>query len=237
MTIPRHNNWGYRDKISFWSGSDYEEKFKLNLADPVTQALLKQYQWLEPECITYQFNSHGFRDQQFDNRNCGLAFGCSFTQGVGVAEQDTWPRLLSKMLGIHVWNLGIGGCALDTIYRISEYYIHMLKPKFVVLLVPPPWRVEYATSNTDFELLLPTTLQANNAGSFVKNWFANEVNSILNRKKNIQALSYICQGASTPLYMLDTQKLGNDCCARDLLHPGRQYHLKISDLFNSMISC
>ena len=237
MTIPRHDNWAYRDKISFWSGSDYEEKFKLNLTDPVTEALLKQYQWIEPGCITYQFNSYGFRDQQFDNRDCGLAFGCSFTQGVGVAEQDTWPRLLSEMLGIHVWNLGIGGCALDTIYRISEYYINMIKPKFVVLLVPPPWRVECAMSNIDFEILLPNTLSANNAGSFVKNWFANEVNSILSKQKNIQALSYICQGASVPLYMLDTQELGNDYQARDLLHPGRQYHLKISHLFNSMISC
>ena len=237
MRIPRHDNWAHRDKISFWSGSDQEIKFKLNLANPATEALLREYNWTEPGCITYQFNSHGFRDQQFDNRDCGLAFGCSFTQGVGVAEQDTWPRLLSNLLGIHVWNLGIGGCALDTIYRISEYYINLLRPRFIVLLEPAPWRVEYATSEVDFEILLPNTLQADGAGNFIKNWFANDVNSTLSRQKNIQALKYICHSASVPLYILETQKLGNDYQARDSLHPGRQYHIKISDLFNSIVSC
>lgn len=237
MDIPRHDNCIYQDTTTFWNSSDQENKFKLNLADPATELLLKKYQWTEPDCITYQFNSHGFRDQQFDDRKCGIAFGCSFTQGVGVAEHHTWPSLLSNRLGIHVWNLGIGGCALDTIYRISEYYIDLLKPQFVVLLEPAPWRIEYAKVDGEFEVLMPYTLQADNAGTFIKNWFVNDINSTLNKQKNIQALKYICSSAGISLHTLDSQKHGNDCQARDLLHPGREYHVKISHLFESMISC
>lgn len=235
IDIPWHENSINAGKIIEWNGSDQQNLFEKNLSDPITNSILKINGWDVLGCIQYKFNSHGFRDQQFDSRPCGIAFGCSFTQGVGVPESCTWPSVLSKHLGIHVWNLGIGGCALDTIFRISEYYIDLLNPEFITLFCPPPWRLEYAKKNGIFEVLLPNTLQAENAGDFIQNWFSYDINNHLNQKKNLLALTYICQQKNIPLHVLDTQQCGNDRLARDLLHPGRDHYYKISRLFENMI--
>jgi|APGre2960657404_1045060.scaffolds.fasta_scaffold73489_2 hypothetical protein len=236
MSIPKHDNWAYRNQTVHWNGSDQSAKFKNNFSNPETRKILQDLGLDSPECISYQFNSYGFRDQEFDSRDCALAFGCSFTQGIGIGELDTWPRLLSSILGIHVWNLGIGGCALDTIFRISEYYIKHLKPKYVLLLEPAPWRIEYAVNSDEFEVILPNTLQLLGAGEFIKNWFAHEINSNLNSKKNILGLKYLCSQMAIPLYVLKTQEHGNDCMARDLLHPGKKYHQNMSEMFYSIIT-
>lgn len=235
IDIPWHENLIYAGKIIEWNGSDQQGRFQKNLCDPAARTMLQSHGWHVPGCIEYQFNAHGFRDQPFDSRPCGIAFGCSFTQGIGVPESCSWPALLSRRLGLHIWNLGIGGCALDTIFRISEYYIQLLNPRFITLLCPPPWRLEYAKDDDLFEVLLPNTLQAENAGEFIASWFAYDINNRLNQKKNLLALTYIGHQKNIPLHVLDTQHHGNDQQARDLLHPGRDYHHKIAQLFENMI--
>ena len=139
--IPYQFNFQYRNSIQLWSGTDSRVNFLKNLDDPEKNQLLKLLKWDTCE-ITYQYNSHGFRCTEFDDRPCGIALGCSFTQGVGLPVTTTWPYLLSQLCGIHVWNLGSGGASIDTVFRIFDHYVTKLRPKFVCLLITPAERLE-----------------------------------------------------------------------------------------------
>lgn len=235
-TNPSHLGSIYSGQTLYWHGSDQPNKLQTNLQISDSRSILESQGWHTPKSIVYEFNSHGFRDTEFDDRSCAMALGCSFTEGVGVDIDHVWPRVLSKMLNLHVWNLGIGGCALDTITRLTDFYLDFLRPKMVFLLLPSPWRLEFAKSENEFDVLLPNTLQSQDAGPFIKSWFAFDTNSLWNSKKNLLAIRYLCMEKQIPLFVLDTQQHGNDCLARDLLHPGRKYHSDIAQKFCQLVN-
>lgn len=205
------------------------------MAVPATQQILESQGWHVPNSIMYSYNTHGFRDEDFDDRPCAMALGCSFTQGVGVDGASAWPHRLSAMMDLHVWNLGVGGAALDTIFRIADHYLEVLRPRSVFLLLPSRDRLEYADSDSTFDVLFPNTLQSHAAGDFIKNWFSHEANSKWNQKKNLYAIMHLCDQHRVPLYVLDSQTNGNDCLGRDLLHPGKSYHDIMAKKFFQMI--
>ncbi len=61
-----------------------------------------------------------------------IAFGDSLTQGVGVAQNQNYPSVLSKMLGKDICNLGIAGnTTVDARDRLTQ--VLDLKPKMVFM--------------------------------------------------------------------------------------------------------
>jgi hypothetical protein len=225
-----HYNYAERNTVVNWNGTDTQKLFEKNCADVHARTTLQRLGWLDPNCITYKFNSFGFRDEEFDSRVCGLALGCSHTQGVGLPESSTWPRLLSQLTDVHVWNLGVGGSSIDTAFRLLDRWIEILNPKFVVCCLPDENRVEIfdhtnpvsiIPANTPFQLL-----------PFYKVWVTQKANSVLLKRKNLLAMQQLCDRARIPLRYLDYQELntvdsshdGVDS-ARDLLHFGRGQHL------------
>lgn len=65
--------------------------------------------------VTYTLNSQGYRTQEFKNidwKNSIVVFGCSNVFGVGVDDKDTMPFQLSKITGMPVVNLGMGGSSM-----------------------------------------------------------------------------------------------------------------------------
>ena len=130
MSVPSHFNQQFASTTQLWNGTDSENNFKKNCAVPESRQILEESGWLVPESLTYKFNSEGFRDDEFDQQPAGLAIGCSHTQGVGIKNEHTWPSQLQSMMGQKIWNLGVGGAALDTCYRLLEYWINHLNVKF-----------------------------------------------------------------------------------------------------------
>lgn len=226
--IPYHINCQFKNTTQLWSGSDQEERYLKNLSNLTKREILEKLGWTKSNCITYSYNSHGFRNHEFDNRTCGLAFGCSFTEGVGVDKTHSWPDQLSNLTGLHFWNLGIGGCAMDTVFRIFEFYIDLLNPKIVILLKPPRWRVEYADDKDHYEI---ESVNSDSPDTFLKKWFTYDVNSELNTKKNYLALKTICQERSLPFFAFcpftDLGGTGPHD-ARDLAHPGIESHRRFA---------
>jgi hypothetical protein len=137
VPVRLHGNWDLRSQTVNWSGSDHQNEFNKNCTNPDKFAKLVTLGFDSPESISYTYNQHGFRSPEFDQRPCGIALGCSFTEGVGIPVQHTWPSKLSKMLDVHVWNLGTGGSSIDTAFTFLEYYIDLLDPQFVTICVPP----------------------------------------------------------------------------------------------------
>ena len=213
----RGGNW------QAWSGTDQEENFEQNCLDPKKKNKLKMLGFLEPNCITYIFNHQGFRCDEFDDRPAGLALGCSFTEGVGIPVDDTWPAVLSGLIGQHIWNLGIGGGAMDTCFRMLDHYIDVLNPKFVVLCQPPAQRFElfdrYNNSRVFIANHFPPFTEIYK--TFAEEWMANDVNTETNSRRNLLAMQFRCQKRNIPFFTFPNHPdLRKDSFGRDLVHPG-----------------
>jgi len=219
---------------SKWAGSDNEAEFEKNIKDPDRYQLLKSHGWLDPDVITYKYNRYGFRCDEFDDRPAGIALGCSHTEGTGVREQDAWSSILSKLLGVHVWNLGVGGSSLDTAFRVLEYWLPKLTPKFVAICIPYVARMELFVSDGIHRQDNPINLghwPSNVAryNTFYQEWAVSDANMIMLRRKNLLAIQQLCDKANTALVVEESDVIVYNMsvvrsCARDLMHPGAKNH-------------
>jgi hypothetical protein len=226
-TVPYVNGIRFKNTVQKWFGTDSQERFLSNLQDKKSNSLLRSLSW-DTADITYSFNSNGFRDQEFDNRECGIAIGCSFTLGVGLPLNATWPYMLSQYTGIHVWNLASGGASIGTVFRIFEHYFVKFKPKFVCILMPPSSRFEFKDHNNNFSIIQP--LVPGTHVLFAKDWLSQEFNGIIDRKKTMLAIDNICKHFNVPLVFNDSDSQNNfdqfrasNDLARDLMHGGVKY--------------
>lgn len=127
-------------KNQLWSGSDTEDS---HLRSEKTHP--EKFRYWKDRSINYNYNNLGFRsDFNFKPGMKGdLYLGCSFTEGIGLPLECTWPSLLSTELGTRGFNLGTGGYSIDTCFRyLVAAHNFGLKFKRVFLLVPPPNRYE-----------------------------------------------------------------------------------------------
>ena len=187
--------------------------------------------------ITYKYNSQGFRDDEFDQQPAGIALGCSHTQGVGIHAAHAWPGQLQRMLGQKIWNLGVGGAALDTCYRLLEYWIENLNVKFVVCAVP--FISRYEVFNNNWSNILPSMpLEINNLDWLVgyqKNYLLYDQNGELNQRKNIQVMQYICDKHGVPFYYDLMKGFVDEKLARDLQHCGADTQERLANKFFNII--
>lgn len=117
-----------------------------------------------PNDISYKFNSNGFRSDEFDIESSKriLFMGCSFTFGVGLPLEHTWPHILLTLIknntgyNIPFWNLGAGGCGLDLQTRMYYHYGLKLKPQLVFAYFPDYRRELYVNDEVVLSLFLPS---------------------------------------------------------------------------------
>jgi hypothetical protein len=231
--IPAHFNQHFASTTQFWTGCDSQERFEENCKIEKHYEKLKELGWLDGQALTYQYNSEGFRDSEFDQQPAGIALGCSHTEGVGIHAEHAWPRQLQNLLGQKIWNLGVGGAALDTCYRLLEYWIEHLNVEFVVCAVPGISRYE-VFANNNWSTILPSEEFWPNMRwltRYQQNYISYDQNGELNRRKNLQAMQYICDKHSVPFYYDLMEDFGDAALARDLLHSGPGAHEKLAKKF------
>ena len=237
MIPPTHFYQQFASTTRLWDGTDSEENFKANCSVQENYKKLKDLGWLEPNIITYKYNSQGFRDEDFNQQPAGIALGCSHTMGTGVPVEHVWPQQLQNLLGQKVWNLGSGGAALDTCYRFLEYWIEHLNVKFVVCAVPGIFRYEVFDNNW-LSILPSMPLEINNLGWLVgyqKNYLLYDQNSELNRRKNLQAMQHICNKYNIPFYYDLMEDFTDAKLARDVLHCGTDTQERLANKFFNII--
>jgi hypothetical protein len=235
--IPTHFYQQFASTTRLWDSTDSEENFKANCAIEENYKKLKDLGWLEPNTITYKYNSQGFRDDEFDQQPAGIALGCSHTMGTGIRIEHAWPSQLQNLLGQKIWNLGSGGAALDTCYRLLEYWIENLNVKFVVCAVPNISR--YEVFNSKWLNILPS-MPLNIKGfdfleEYQKNYLLYDQNSELNQRKNLQVMQYICDKKGVPFYYDLMKGFVDSALARDLLHCGIDTQEKLANKFFNII--
>ena len=221
----RHNNYTYKGETLYWKGTDTKELFNQNCLDPRKKELLQRLGWLDPDIISYVHNSFGFRDEEFDDRPCSIALGCSHTEGIGIPEFYAWPKILSKLTGIHIWNLGVGGSSIDTTFRLLDHWLPKLKPKFVVLCSPNMNRVEIFDSTNPVSILPNMYEHVEHLRDYYKVWATSEYNNQVLKRKNLLAMQQLCHQVDIPFRYLDHMTSFRGAGhARDLMHYGVNAH-------------
>ena len=242
-TAPLHYGQQYAGQTLLWMPTDTEEHYHKLMQDPGYAQYIHEQGWDRDGAITYKINSDGFRCAEFDDSACIMAFGCSFTVGIGLPLESIWPELVGRELGLRVANMSWGGYSADSCFRLAEYWIPRLRPQLVVMMAPPEERFEFLWDpdqvpahqrTVGFEIVMASQDIAVRNSDLIRHWFGNKENHRLNSQRNRLAIERLCQ-------VLDIQcvtdsimrhmwwsreKIGH---ARDMMHGGPPAHIAIAE--------
>ena len=96
--------------------------------------------------FSYSINRIGFRGKIPSNKDCIGFFGCSFTFGEGVAEEDIFPNIVSNHLKKEPLNLGMLGYSAQQIIQLFHAANRVYNMTHAVITLPGPERFHYITS-------------------------------------------------------------------------------------------
>jgi len=131
----------FTNYVDYWAFNDDEETYNYNVKNRYND--LKSNGWLDSKkSIEYKFNKWGFRSDNFDSTGGVLFLGCSHVVGVGLAVSDTFSYIVGKQVNLPIYNLGITGGSNCAAFRVADYWIPKLKPKFVFMLQTYDERLE-----------------------------------------------------------------------------------------------
>ena len=102
-----------------------------------------------PYKISYDFNSRGFRDQEWpsDLKDAIWCIGDSFTVGIGSPIEHTWPYILSEKTGKRCINVSMGGASNKWIARIVKLIQEEIAPDEMIVQWSYLWRDELPDSS------------------------------------------------------------------------------------------
>jgi len=220
----------------YWSGSDNFENYLKKSQDPIMRVQLSRAGWFDSAgrlatTIDYRLNHHGFRCDHF-NESEGIAFfGCSFTYGVGIHENQTWAHHVAQHYSTKCWNLGLPGQSLNpgVFYALNYLDEDLPNIKAIAVLEPPPGRIPvYGTLPSGAAMVLSNLLQIieneSSSDTLLASVLANQLTltSEMDRIKNIKALQLIAKSRNIPLVRMSTvDSYGNfQSDARDGSHFG-----------------
>jgi hypothetical protein len=239
-----HCVYGYNEypidtetKIINWYPLDTEEKFIYNLNHNYEKLL--ENNWIDKK-INYCINKYGFRSTMFNKSSDALFFGCSNSFGIGLPEDYIWTTMIKNELNISGYNLSVPGGSMDSIFRLSNYWIEKLKPKFIFILEPDPSRKEYILKNELFHLVpKPPKNEKDTASKNLREIYESQIVSDsevkINYIKNRLSIESLCKYRHIKLISLSSFEhfytFNGKMLARDLLHLGRDYHVNITQKF------
>ena len=98
--------------------------------------------------LEYNFNSLGYRTKELTglNHDYILVFGCSYTEGVGLYEEEIWCNKIAQMYGLDVINLAKAGTGPDIIALNTHLFVKnkIVLPKCVLIQWPQSSRKSFA---------------------------------------------------------------------------------------------
>lgn len=106
-------------------------------------------QW--PHKVNYNYNSRGFRDQEWpqDLKSAVWCIGDSFTVGIGSCFEHTWPQALSQHSQRRVINVSMDGASNEWIARqVCDAY-DLAQPRNIVIM----WSYLHRRENSNLDLL------------------------------------------------------------------------------------
>jgi hypothetical protein len=104
----------------------------------------------------YTYNEIGFRGNSTLNSGYKImSVGSSYTEGIGVNDNETYSYYLSKLIGGVDLNFGYSGRSNDYIARTILTFTDKIKPDFVNVMYTYPTHREFYTKNGGIEPYAP----------------------------------------------------------------------------------
>lgn len=212
----------------YFSGTDTKELYERNL-------LSQSKNWYyRNNPVRYTLNSWGYRTKEFKNidwANSVVLFGDSFVFGVGVDDRETISYQLEQIIGRPVINMGVGGTSMC--YSLNNSSI--LRDGY-----PTPKAVVHLWTNYDrttfYRKRSLISCGAWNVGdfSFTKEWTSDVHHGMTNALFIAKISRWLWKDTKyfEASYFKETAKLLK--CpyietldkARDIIHAGKESHLK-----------
>ena len=223
-----------------WSSYDSEFIFNSNWA--YRRKEMEEHGYGKDD-IDYTHNSHGFRCEEFSKAESILFLGCSNAYGTGLPIEETWTYKVAQRMGMPYYNLGRNGAAADTCYRLLKENIKYLNPKYIIFRVPYFDRIEIIIDGA-YHVLAHWYIDSERNGTITpelqeywKFWYKNKENRIINRQRNIDAVSYIAAEVGANLFSVADEDMitaiykdGYQDKSRDLVHVGGESNSAWADM-------
>lgn len=205
----------------------------------------------------YYINKYNFRGKWNLNSKKPMAgfFGCSFTFGEGIAEEETFADIVSYKCGLNGLNFGIGGSSLDRIARTFAAAANVLDLEYAIFTLPawrrrmhinehgqiinliPQWphenykKISKQLTELDDEFYVTSSIST-------VEWIVS-VAKLHNIKIILSSWDYPLTGVLKKMYpdiTIDPFPNIDDKCARDGMHPGTKsqaaHARQITRMFN-----
>ena len=104
--------------------------------DTLEECVDKHYFINYNKIISYNYNSRGFRDVEWKDKNlseCIWCFGDSFTVGLGQPQNEIWSNILAKESHQPTINVSLDGASVNWITRQIIYVLKEIHPKNIVI--------------------------------------------------------------------------------------------------------
>lgn len=160
--------------------------------------------------IEYQYNSRGFRDQEWpDNaqelRDAIWCIGDSFTVGIGSPITHTWPFQLSKITNRRVINVSMDGASNEWIARTTEKVVQAIDPTQIVIM----WSYIHRREHSDTSIIDEHRRMHNSNCTEHDDWI-----NFLDCKKRVDLITNSVQFA-IPFFCPSQQTLLSELIAND----------------------
>jgi len=209
----------------------------------------------------YRYNSMGHRNafnlKDLPDREFGIAFGCSFTEGIGLKEENIFHQKVSRDIDLPIYSCAISGASNDVSYWNFTQIMRRYKPAVVLYQLTSSTRFlmnAHAHNKIQFTFGI-----LNDKPEFLSDMFdfaalANKLKyDTLRTQMQMQSVKTLCKVTNTKLVFLDVFNEFNSpdklilpifkdigCVslagierdeARDRWHSGINYHKHIADQF------
>lgn len=170
----------------------------------------------DPKEVLYYFNEWRYRGRITPGIGVNASFGCSHAMGYGV--QTPYAEI------IEFANIGWSGSSNDAIARLAYTYCNAFDPPAIVVLWTYPQRREHIMPDGSMEKFRNQSVP----NSWQENYIELQNNNLdrYNYQKNCLFLENFCLLKGIKLIQFDFAD--NDQKARDLIHPGPDWHLNMA---------
>ena len=85
-----------------------------------------------PSSVAKGFDNWGFRNREVPQTSDIVAIGDSHTYGNAAKMDESWPKVLERLTGRHVYNMGMGGYGPNQYFYLLKTKALRLKPRLVL---------------------------------------------------------------------------------------------------------
>jgi len=238
-----HNGiYGNPDHRAIFSrvGSDSEANFKKNLATQPADWIYRDKE------VSYIRNSYGHRSVEPNRLADGyiLFVGCSITEGIALALEDTYAYKVSQDLGIPYYNLALNGFGPDLVAQNLSAWFNEIKisPSAVVIQWPQAHRKFEKNNKNEIVPIGPWGDKTDNTDYITSDMWKEyeKVASTSYMEHYFDVLRTVTVNYLEAKHLKIVEIMPNDIptvdIARDLTHPGMESHQKLTWLVLALLS-